>query len=595
MRRGCPGIVLLPLALLALAAVANAWDKETLDALAAVPVQDDGRVKPLSTYARFELLKLSGRTTCKDAEGRKMRAIQWLADALFFPKRAMSHEIFLIQSSAVTDALSLHVEGKRVRDRYSFRELEPAIVKLAQLETEYSTIPVDERSQTQNQLVNLAHNVYEAHLLMAYLDVAREALGAAPERDAESVLVDLPPELFGPASRAVMLALFPPSSGEERETWLTAADVLTGVGSQEDVALLASFMALVRLTDNTGAFRRQLAAFRQEVMARAEARGQGGHIQLEVLFYRLNLVSRSFIAYLVSFLLVALSWLAPRRRWLSRLALAALSVAVLLLVAGIVLRCIIRGRPPVTTLYETILFTTAVAVAVALFIEWVNHRRIALSVGTVLGVLGMFLANRYEAKEGADTMPSMVAVLDTNFWLTMHVTTIIMGYAAGLLAAALGHVYVFGRVLRIRAKDAQLYATITRMTYGVLCFGLLFSITGTVLGGVWANESWGRFWGWDPKENGALMICLWLLALLHARAAGYIRELGLNVGAVFGGMVLAFSWWGVNLLGVGLHSYGFTSGTLNILIVFYVIEALVLWTGLGVWWRERRERPTNQV
>jgi len=188
-----------------------------------------------------------------------------------------------------------------------------------------------------------------------------------------------------------------------------------------------------------------------------------------------------------------------------------------------------------------------------------------------------------------------VAVLDTNFWLTMHVTTIIMGYAAGLLAAALGHVYVFGRVLRIRAKDAQLYATITRMTYGVLCFGLLFSITGTVLGGVWANESWGRFWGWDPKENGALMICLWLLALLHARAAGYIRELGLNVGAVFGGMVLAFSWWGVNLLGVGLHSYGFTSGTLNILIVFYVIEALVLWTGLGVWWRERRERPTNQV
>ena len=118
------------------------------------------------------------------------------------------------------------------------------------------------------------------------------------------------------------------------------------------------------------------------------------------------------------------------------------------------------------------------------------------------------------------------------------------------------------------------------MVYGTLCFGLFFSIVGTILGGIWANYSWGRFWGWDPKENGALMICLAELIILHLRMGGYIRDRGVHVLSVLNAMIIAFSWWGVNLLGVGLHSYGFTDGIFKLLAGFFALEMIVMGIGL---------------
>jgi cytochrome c biogenesis factor len=114
------------------------------------------------------------------------------------------------------------------------------------------------------------------------------------------------------------------------------------------------------------------------------------------------------------------------------------------------------------------------------------------------------------------------------------------------------------------------------MTYGVVCFSLLFAVFGTIMGGVWANDSWGRFWGWDPKENGALLICLWFLLILHARMGGYVREHGFMVLCILGAVVVSISWWGVNLLSVGLHSYGFTSGALLALVTFWCVEAVFI-------------------
>ena len=103
---------------------------------------------------------------------------------------------------------------------------------------------------------------------------------------------------------------------------------------------------------------------------------------------------------------------------------------------------------------------------------------------------------------------------------------------------------------------------LSRMIYGTLCFAIFFSFVGTVLGGLWADDSWGRFWGWDPKENGALMIVLWNALVLHARWGGMVKERGLAALAVVGNIVTSWSWFGVNELGVGLHSYGFTEGVL---------------------------------
>jgi len=121
---------------------------------------------------------------------------------------------------------------------------------------------------------------------------------------------------------------------------------------------------------------------------------------------------------------------------------------------------------------------------------------------------------------------------------------------------------------------------LTKMVYGIVCFATLFSFTGTVLGGIWADQSWGRFWGWDPKENGALIIVLWNATILHARWGGMVRERGLMNMAVFGNIVTSFSWFGVNMLGIGLHSYGFMDAAFKWLMAFVASQLFIIALGL---------------
>ena len=151
-----------------------------------------------------------------------------------------------------------------------------------------------------------------------------------------------------------------------------------------------------------------------------------------------------------------------------------------------------------------------------------------------------------------------------------------------LLASFVAHVHVATHVFDWRASDPEFRRSLGRATYGIMAFGLLLSTVGTILGGVWANDSWGRFWGWDPKENGALMIVLAQLAVLHGRMGGMLSPLGVSLGTIATGGVVAFSWWGVNLLGVGLHSYGFTAGLWTSLLTFWGIELVVLAAGIFV-------------
>ena len=163
---------------------------------------------------------------------------------------------------------------------------------------------------------------------------------------------------------------------------------------------------------------------------------------------------------------------------------------------------------------------------------------------------------------GGDTMEMMRAVLDNNFWLATHVVVVTMGYAATFVAGLPGHHLhragpVHADALVSLGTGPLTGKALSKMVYGIVCFATLFSFTGTVLGGIWADQSWGRFWGWDPKENGALLIVLWNAVILHARWGGLARDRGIMNLAVFGNIVTSFSWFGVNMLGIGLHSYGF--------------------------------------
>ncbi len=184
---------------------------------------------------------------------------------------------------------------------------------------------------------------------------------------------------------------------------------------------------------------------------------------------------------------------------------------------------------------------------------------------------------------GGDTMEMLRAVLDTNFWLATHVVVITLGYSANFVAGGLAIAYILLGVVtpvlarQVGSKDASdLGKALAKMVYAIICFATLFSFVGTVLGGIWADQSWGRFWGWDPKENGALMIVLWNALILHARWGGLIRDRGLMNLAIFGNIVTAFSWFGVNMLGIGLHSYGFMDAAFKWLMLFNLLNLAVM-------------------
>jgi len=169
----------------------------------------------------------------------------------------------------------------------------------------------------------------------------------------------------------------------------------------------------------------------------------------------------------------------------------------------------------------------------------------------------------------------MQAVLDSNIWLATHVVVITFGYSTMFLAGMLAAAYVFlGMFTCLLTRETA--KKLSGMVYGVICFATLFSFVGTVLGGIWADQSWGRFWGWDPKENGALLIVLWCALILHARWGGLIRQRGLMAMAIFGNAITAFSWFGVNMLGVGLHSYGFMDKAFPWLVAFVIAQVVLI-------------------
>lgn len=616
----------------------HSWPAEAIELLRRVPIQDDGRVKPFDTFARYTLLRLNGRQrfTLENPDGSKtdLDPVAWMLDAMLTPEVAIGHRMFVVEDSNVLVADGfVPPAGRSRRDRFSYAELFPVRDRIAKLASQYARVKEQDRTVTQNQLVTLDRNLadfeqlthfsilkeletdvsgaprfeeaFDGHAtarlseILARADLVRVAIdetarahgdGAAPEpgsgRDAE-VLSRIARLVQVVDTYGRRLALIPPngSAADEPEYYtfaaLSHAAMEPGARLKPQIELLSEWEELSRSVNDPDAFTAHAKSIYAGSTALAEARAEAGKVGLEVTYHRMDFVYYSLMIFVAAFLLAACTWIWSKNRVLAKLVTFTMAGGVLYLAAGITMRCIIRSRPPVSTLYETILFISAIVVAVSLTAEWLWPKRVVAAVGSLAGAAGMFFAYKFEIEKGVDTMPQLVAVLDTNFWLATHVTTVNIGYAAGLIAGFVGHVYVVGKALGLRRHDDAFYRSIARTTYGILCFGLVFSVVGTVLGGIWANDSWGRFWGWDPKENGALMIVLAELIILHARLGGYIRDWGLAFLSSLLTVIVAFSWWHVNLLGVGLHAYGFTSAIKSVVIGFYAFEGAIALTGLG--------------
>jgi ABC-type transport system involved in cytochrome c biogenesis permease subunit len=313
----------------------------------------------------------------------------------------------------------------------------------------------------------------------------------------------------------------------------------------------------------------------------------------EFLFSTMEPFYKASVIYVLALVLALLSWF-NLSDWLRRSAFYLIGLAWVIHTTGLVFRMYLEGRPPVTNLYSSAIFIGWAAVILGMVLEKIYRDGIGCVVASFAGFVTLIIAHNLALS--GDTMEMMRAVLDTNFWLATHVVTVTLGYASTFVAGFLAIIYILRGVFTTTLSEPTA-KSLARMVYGIVCFATLFSFVGTVLGGIWADQSWGRFWGWDPKENGALLIVLWNATILHARWGGLVRERGLMNLAVFGNIVTSFSWFGVNMLGIGLHSYGFTDAAFKWLILFIGSQVVIILLGLlpQKLWRSFQPRASAQA
>ncbi len=279
----------------------------------------------------------------------------------------------------------------------------------------------------------------------------------------------------------------------------------------------------------------------------------------------------SLVTYIISSIFAGLALLI-RKRYAWKFAMTGLLVGFSVQTFALWARWYISGYPPVTDLYSSAIFISWGVALAAIILELIFKRYFALIGGLVVAAGCLIIAQNLLG--GEDTLGMMRAVLDTKFWLATHVITITLGYCATFLAGMIAAFWCLGKAVKMIKKSSD--KEYSRAIYSLICYGMLLSFVGTILGGLWADDSWGRFWGWDPKENGALLIVIWNAVILHALRGGMIAMRGLVATAIFGNIVTCFSWFGVNLLGVGLHSYGFTNSGFAWVVGFSIVNLILI-------------------
>ncbi len=546
-----------------------------LNAFAHLPVKYEGRKKPVDTFARNFLTVLSDKQSIRTAEGNRISATQWLLDNVSGRPEAMDYKVFRIENLDVLTSLGLE---ERKRFRYSYREILPALNKLDVAARSAYGKEDRQRDLYDKQIMKMANKIYLFQNVMDSFEdpsaIPQEQLMATAQRYMRlqnySVPLVIPPNSGDPRWRPLMSTLL--SSHPAMNSVIEGHDISADPLAAHLGAMLAAYR-----TGDVDLFNSELMEY--GTLLQIDNPAVFEKLDFEVFYNRLGAFMKSASLYLLVFVLSLFGWLF-RKEGLIGAARTLMICAFIPHTFAIVVRSFLSGYPPVTNLYSSAIFIGWAAVAAGIVIE-LGFRKKASGMGNLVGGIAGFvtlLIAHFLAGDG-DTMEQMRAVLDTRFWLATHVITISLGYMATFVAGTLGVFYIFSGLFT-RRLDEETGENMYRMMYGVTCFALLLSFVGTVLGGLWADDSWGRFWGWDPKENGALLIVIWNAIMLHARYGGMVQRRGFAVMAIFGNIVTAWSWFGVNQLGVGLHSYGFTQSATFWLMVFVLTQFAVVLLGL---------------
>lgn len=579
-----------------------------------LPVAHQGRIKPLSIYAQQELLNIAHMR-----EWHQRPAYEWLTQVIFSPE-TLESQYFIFVESDLRDLLKLPI---RDQYRYSPAEVSTALASHQERITQLiAAIRVNQTLSSLNEkLVNLFLNLQRYRQISESFSLFRSPELAIPQAFLENISPELasrhdpswqmlagyirefreaatliakdkgtdftrytPKELqliqmvFAveqQLSRAQQNHAFViiPSTWERGSDWYSPWELhFNGQQSAETAKYLDHWKTMgdAWRNGNTALWAEASQQAYEQSLALSAENTSAFKLWLEDGYYRYHPLFVAIIGYLGAGF-IALFWArcVHIRKW--QIAAFVSSLTALSLHGGVMLlRMFILNRPPVSNLYESVLFVSLLFALLACILGWrmKRHWIVPLAHFCTAGLL--IISQQLLGDDEAFLVVS--AVLNTNFWLATHVICITAGYACCLLTSLLAHLYLWQK-----GRAGSSFTTQRDYRLHLLALAsLLLTAIGTLLGGIWADQSWGRFWGWDPKENGALLIVFWLVWLLHGYIAGQIRERWYLASMAFLSVVVSLAWFGVNLLSVGLHSYGFTDAAAWGLFAFVTIESLVI-------------------
>ena len=616
-----------------------------------LPVLLNGRIQPFDSVARNSLLQIrsTGDVPLEEVPSwqfwhhpKKLKSTEWLLEVMGKPEVADTRPIFLITHEELLGELKLEEKGvnKSGLRYYTFDQLKPVLKIISDQSQKAAQVKSEDQTAFQKQVSKLGNAVMLYQRLKVTLQpegvddfsgelagfiqnlgpaqAAAQASEGGKKFDREALERMAQPlqdfQLMAKFGYPLVVPPLDPSASHDQ--WQNAGtsllDSARSGAIHPAVSSLAAMMTAYQ-QDKPEEFNRALDQYKAWLQPRFNKEVLKG--RAEFYFNDVKAFLHATIIYIFAFVLAGAAVLSLNvtpsvSETLRRSAFYLIIVAGIVHTFGLVFRMVLEGRPPVTNLYSSAIFIGWGTMVLGLIIERIYRVGIGSLVASFAGFVTLLIAHNLAL--GGDTMEMLRAVLDTNFWLATHVVVITLGYASTFFAGLLAILYIFlgvftpnlsqklspapasgSRPAANRAKSTpaspqvELGKALSKMVYGVICFATLFSFVGTVLGGIWADQSWGRFWGWDPKENGALLIVLWNALILHARWGGLVRDRGIMNLAVFGNIVTSFSWFGVNMLNIGLHSYGFMDAAFKWLMVFVGSQVVIIGLGLMplAWWR----------
>lgn len=489
-------------------------------------IQDGGRVKPFDTFARESVQLITGSQTHNGKKSTEV-VLAWL----IFPNQWNEQKFVQIKNLQLKTEL-----GMKPTDNF------------------ISPVDLVHNSKLASEMTELAHLQKEKKKLSPYFQSVQR--------------VNNQLTLYNEIITGLGIRLVPQTLSPD---WIPLSD-LKGEYQEAFGNVAAAFITAIT-KDDTKPFNDAVLKFKE--MAKASVPSvypSQASISQEIFYNQTHPFRIAYIIYLFAALLFALALNLPKKNFLRKMALTTAFLGLAVHVSGFIFRCYIAGRPPVSNMYESVIWVSMGCVIFGLIFELIYKRQFIGLAATAVATLGLIIGDSVPAVLDQSIRP-LEPVLRSNYWLIIHVLTITLSYAAFALAMGIGNIALSYYVRGIEKENREKLQVLALFVYRSIQVGVLLLTAGTILGGVWADYSWGRFWGWDPKETWALIADLGYLAVLHGRFTGWLRTFGTIAASVvaFAGVVMA--WYGVNfVLGVGLHSYGFGGGGVHYVTAILLVQ-----------------------